>query len=607
MDKINDFLISIDALQNINDVKHLVELCYYLRYNKDSKDIYDAIIDKANGKNGEKYHNYITLIDTYAGEKRRNEDTIDYPTCANNNAHFMGKVKPYQERAVRALQKRRGLLLIYGTGSGKTLCAILASQCFLSNNKNGRVIVLSPNESIKENFTKELNEYEVSSVPYIISTYRSAASIKMNENLTYFLILDEAHTVNNFATQDFFNTFQLSKQSKKVLLLSATPIVNDVTEIIPLMALIVPEIATTFFVEKNKKMELLPDIKKDFNDLKKETELPKIINQLSSWLLPFNCNISIYRVSKKDLEEYPTAKIIDNFFIMTPSQLEEYKEEETKDDAKGENVDSFRVDTRQISNTLGTDSPVKIQYIKKIINSPNKKIVIYSSWQAKGIKLIESVLPSNSFVKITGDELADKRKEAKDAFNNGVKNVLLITSAGSEGIDLKCTTDIIIMDPYFNDSVTQQVMGRGIRYKSHSENCHANNKEVTVHNLYLIKASDYGCVINMGSCDRYRERNEGVKISTDLFLKLTSIGKQKIINGFIDSLGVEDSLETHRCGLELPWEKLTISTRQEHPKTTQIWKQNPLKIVEVIQPKNIILPAQNLQPKRKIHEIINID
>jgi superfamily II DNA or RNA helicase len=613
MDKVDYFLKSIDLLQEINDVNSLVKLCYHLRYDNNSKDIYNAIIDKANGKNGEKYHDYINLIDTYAGEKIRNEDTIDYPTCANNNAHFMGKVKPYQERAVRALQKRRGLLLIYGTGSGKTLCAILASQCFLSNNnKNGRVIVLSPNESIKENFTKELNEYGVSSVPYIISTYRSASNIKMDKNSTYFLVLDEAHTVNNFATQDFFNAFQLSKQSKKVLLLSATPIVNDVTEIIPLMALIDPEIATTFFVEKNKKMELRPDIKKDFNDLKRETDLPKIINQLSSWLLPFNCNISIYRVSKKDLEEYPTAKIIDNFFIMTPSQLEEYKEEETKDDAKGENVDSFRVDTRQISNTLGTDSPVKIQYIQKIVNSPHKKIVIYSSWQDKGIKLIESALPSNSFVKITGDENSSKRKEAKEAFNNGDKNILLITSAGSEGIDLKCTTDIIIMEPYFNDSVTQQVMGRGIRYKSHSKNCYNDNKQVTVHNLYLIKETDIGCVKNLGSCDRYRERNGEVKISTDLFLKLTSIGKQKIIDGFIDSLGVKDSIETHQCGLELPWEKLTISTRQEYPKTIQIWVQNPL---IKLMPSNNIVPLRNipiLQPiagliPQKRKEIISID
>ena len=628
MDKAIIFLDSIDTLQKLNDVNSLVKLCYFLKYDEKSKDIYNAIIDKANSnKNGEKYRDYITLINTYAGEKRQNEEleallnqqkkNIDYPTCANNNAYFMGKVKPYQERAVRALQKRRGLLLIYGTGSGKTLCAILASQCFLSNNiKNGRVIVLSPNESIKENFTKELIEYGVSSDPYIISTYRSASNIKMDKNSTYFLVLDEAHTVNNFATQDFFNAFQLSLKSEKVLLLSATPIVNDVTEIIPLMALIDPQIATTFFVEKNKKMELLPDIKKDFNDLKKETELSKIINQLSSWLLPFNCNISIYRVSKKDLVEYPTAKIIDNFFIMTPSQLEEYKEEETKDDAKGENVDSFRVDTRQISNTLGTDLPVKIQYIQKIINSPHKKIVIYSSWQDKGIKLIESALPSNSFVKITGDENPSKRKEAKEAFNNGVKNILLITSAGSEGIDLKCTTDIIIMEPYFNDSVTQQVMGRGIRYQSHSEkeNCHGDNKLVTVHNLYLIKPTDEECAKNLRSRDRYRERNGGVKISTDLFLKLTSIGKQKIIDGFIDSLGTQDSIETHQCGLELPWEKLEISTRQEYPKTTQIWKQTPF--IE-LKPSNIVVPHRNipiLQPiagliplPQKRKEIISID
>ena len=52
-------------------------------------------------------------------------------------------------------------------------------------------------------------------------------------------------------------------------------------------------------------------------------------------------------------------------------------------------------------------------------------------------------------------------------YNNCIFQVLIITKAGSEGLDLKGTRNIIIMDPVWNFSTLEQIIGRGSRYMSH--------------------------------------------------------------------------------------------------------------------------------------------
>lgn len=45
---------------------------------------------------------------------------------------------------------------------------------------------------------------------------------------------------------------------------------------------------------------------------------------------------------------------------------------------------------------------------------------------------------------------------------------ILLSSAGSEGLDLQGTRSFQGMEPHFNNEKINQVIGRGIRYKSHA-------------------------------------------------------------------------------------------------------------------------------------------
>lgn len=65
-------------------------------------------------------------------------------------------------------------------------------------------------------------------------------------------------------------------------------------------------------------------------------------------------------------------------------------------------------------------------------------------------------------------------------------NVLILTDAGSESIDLKGVRHVVIMDPTWTDTKEQQIIGRAQRYKSH-DHLPPKQRTVQVWHLYLDK------------------------------------------------------------------------------------------------------------------------
>ena len=83
---------------------------------------------------------------------------------------------------------------------------------------------------------------------------------------------------------------------------------------------------------------------------------------------------------------------------------------------------------------------------------------------------------SAKYVMITGDKLISpsNKKELKactDSQNiNGEKvKVIVISKAGSEGLDFKNIRQIHIMEPWYNLNRADQIIGRGVRNKSHCD------------------------------------------------------------------------------------------------------------------------------------------
>jgi predicted NAD-dependent protein-ADP-ribosyltransferase YbiA (DUF1768 family) len=112
-----------------------------------------------------------------------------------------------------------------------------------------------------------------------------------------------------------------------------------------------------------------------------------------------------------------------------------------------------------------------------------------------------------------------------------VIKLFMITAAGSEGINLKNTRYVHIMEPYWNYVRLEQVMGRARRIHSHDS---LPEKERTVHNfLYLsvlseahIKNGEYKDL----TTNDLSKLVENKPITTDEFLYEISQMKQKINN-----------------------------------------------------------------------------
>jgi superfamily II DNA/RNA helicase len=98
--------------------------------------------------------------------------------------------------------------------------------------------------------------------------------------------------------------------------------------------------------------------------------------------------------------------------------------------------------------------------------TPDGKVIIYSNMVEGGVRTISKALNSmgiaHGIFAGKGRFERDRDKDVAD-YKAGKHKVLVISSAGKEGIDLPDTTMVAIADPHFNPEVVEQAKARGIR------------------------------------------------------------------------------------------------------------------------------------------------
>ena len=181
--------------------------------------------------------------------------------------------------------------------------------------------------------------------------------------------------------------------------------------------------------------------------------------------------------------------------------------------------------TRQLSNTLSNspDFP-KILAIWEYIAKAPKPIIVYSNYLANGILPLTVHLDKNkvSYSLYFGEQTEEKRNKIIDKYNQRQTDVLLITSAGSESLDLKNTRSIHIMEPHWNESKINQIIGRAIRYDSHKA---LGESERTVEIVRWV--SVFGYKIPYETADEYlvkiAQQKEKMFTSFDKIIQESSI------------------------------------------------------------------------------------
>lgn len=141
---------------------------------------------------------------------------------------------------------------------------------------------------------------------------------------------------------------------------------------------------------------------------------------------------------------------------------------------------------------LNTYSP-KMRAMLEIINRAPGTQMVYTDFRSlEGAQIFSMVLAANGYTSFnreypyaptkpnkykfalwTGTEDQDERKNILNVFNSeknkhgDLLKIIIITSAGAEGIDLKNVRGVHIMDPYWNEVRSDQVIGRAVRVNSH--------------------------------------------------------------------------------------------------------------------------------------------
>lgn len=132
---------------------------------------------------------------------------------------------------------------------------------------------------------------------------------------------------------------------------------------------------------------------------------------------------------------------------------------------------------------------IKFYKIIKNISRSRGPVFVYSNFtEYGGIKTFVKILEHNGykhyakhgegpkrFAVWSGNENNKTREEIKAVFNQHKNNngsrlrILILSSAGKEGISLKNCRQAHIISPYWNNAMLEQVIGRGVRYCSHKD------------------------------------------------------------------------------------------------------------------------------------------
>jgi superfamily II DNA or RNA helicase len=183
----------------------------------------------------------------------------------------------------------------------------------------------------------------------------------------------------------------------------------------------------------------------------------------------------------------------------------------------------------------------KMKLILQNIQKSNGLIFVYSNFRTlEGIELLSKVLDFNGFSKygVNDDNKkyaiysgSEDEKEKKDVLKIFTSNenkhgkflkIILATSAGAEGLDLKNIRQIHIMEPYWNQMRIEQVIGRGVRRNSHIS-LPENERNIEIFRYFSVFSKN----------DTLLTRD---KISTDEHIEQLSLKKQTIINELIQIL-----------------------------------------------------------------------
>ena len=421
----------------------------------------------------------------------------------------------HQNKAVDKIEQKKGnLLLSHGTGSGKTLTSIAAFENLRSKGMANRALVVTP-ASLRTNFiTNGVKKFTTQKASLIGNSQEVKSGVGVTPKdassrynvMSYEMFLkdpekvikdvgadtviyDELHRIRNESGKGYKKIKDARKHHKNFIGLTGSLMNNSPSDLVPLVDAMTEgkhylgskaRFESRFIKEDRKGKHIAHagtarNLLKGYVDHFETSALGagrmprKIIETVDVEMS--NEQEEAYRYIMKKLDPVTAVKIRFGATKLQKKDLQTMFSQMTK--------------ARQVSNALHTmykdmplsESAKKSPKVKLLLDDVEEhlkatsdgKAVIHSNLINGGVDVLAQGLKDRgisygTFIgKGNKGSTESQRQSDVTSYQASKKKVLLISSAGGEGLDLKNTTMFASLDGHFNPEKVQQAEARAVR------------------------------------------------------------------------------------------------------------------------------------------------
>ena len=280
--------------------------------------------------------------------------------------------------------------------------------------------------------------------------------LKVNYDI---IVCDEGHRLKNSANQALQVLSEL--HSKKRILLSGTPVQNDLIEFFSMFDFVNPGMLGSLSDYKKRFVNPINDARTSDATSLMSIEGHQKLDLLLKLVSPF----MLRRTFEENSEFLPPKQEFIIFSDLSPHQTFLYQTQlnEISDDSE---ILSKIISLRKICNLGKKDDPFdenpKFAAIAKLLNEIkklNEKVILCSHWTIHLDRFEEFIKSKNwQYLRLDGSVGTSKRNQIVESFNNNHEffSLLLSSKAGGVGLNLIGASRLIMVDIDWNPAIDQQ-------------------------------------------------------------------------------------------------------------------------------------------------------
>ena len=361
------------------------------------------------------------------------------------------ELRRYQEWGVKYAIHQQRVLLGDEMGLGKTVQAI-AAMVSLRNEGATHFVVVCP-ASVLSNWCREINKHSDLSVIMVhgssrsasvskwieeggvaVTTYETTGAIELEDNFKFdYMVVDEAHYIKNRDAQRTVNVRKLCQKAEKILFMTGTAIENKVDEMISLIEVLNPDVATQ--IKRMAFMSSAPQFR--------EAVAPVY-----------------YRRKREDvLTELPDKTETEEWCTLSGEEVQRYEDAVLSKNFAGARRVSWNVDEVSLSS--------KANRMKELLaeaEAEGRKVIVFSFF-LDTIEKVRGMLGDKCVGPINGSVPPQRRQEMVDEFDKAQPGAVLAAQiqSGGTGLNIQSASVIILCEPQFKPSIENQAISRAYR------------------------------------------------------------------------------------------------------------------------------------------------